>query len=384
MLKTMCKKVLFITTHCYPANGYGGPVQSMKTIVEYFKSEGVFMKVLTSSSCRSLGSLDDDVFSDALGVKVHSYRSWILKRWGLGLPSPRLLKVLNEKWDIVYVNGVNTFPTTFYALIALFLGKKVVVAPRGGLLNNFYKENRRNLLKLLFSEVFVHSIIRRSIIHCASKFELNDLLLFEKKAQCFVGENGIMRDEVNTGIDITESNTIVLAGRLSPEKGILEFVEKVNDYPGNSLHIKIVGSVDKDLEYFKQLKIAANSCKHKVEFLGQLKQDELFKLLRQSAVLALPSGLAKVPLRENYGNVVPEALSCGCSVIVSSGLCWDDYEFEGIYKFQNFDDSLFKQIEFALKRGSDFASRIESINYFKSNFDYRITGKKLMNYFKSF
>ncbi|MBT3303920.1 glycosyltransferase family 4 protein [Candidatus Woesearchaeota archaeon] len=105
----------------------------------------------------------------------------------------------------------------------------------------------------------------------------------------------------------SEKLRILYVGRLSKEKGINKLItacSKLNyDYC-----LKIIGSGDKEM----QLKKLANDSKINCEFLGKKPQSELPNYYSEADVLVIPS------LKEPFGFVTLEALSCGTPVIGSN------------------------------------------------------------------
>jgi len=65
-------------------------------------------------------------------------------------------------------------------------------------------------------------------------------------------------------------------------------------------------------------------------YWGYLQRGEVMELLSDSHFLVLPSGLEEAGgMRENFGNVVAEAMATGRPVLVAKGLAWDHLESHG-------------------------------------------------------
>ena len=114
--------------------------------------------------------------------------------------------------------------------------------------------------------------------------------------------NGILLRE--PGKPVTrKKNQILFAGRLSPEKGIDILLEAVRLTSEASVLIAGNGPA-----YEKYKRVADGN---KVTFLGNLDNEAVMQLMRQSTLIVLPSRFEGMPL------VMLEAMSCRCPVIAS-------------------------------------------------------------------
>ncbi len=100
---------------------------------------------------------------------------------------------------------------------------------------------------------------------------------------------------------------VVVAGRLSHEKGIDVAVRAVAGRPGLTLTVAGDGPARAEL-----VALAAELAPDRIRFTGRLAKDELHDLLRASAVLAVPSRWY-----ENQPMIVLESFACGTPVVAS-------------------------------------------------------------------
>ena len=109
----------------------------------------------------------------------------------------------------------------------------------------------------------------------------------------------------------TKSPQIVYAGKYSQSKGLTSLLDAfsllVKEYPGCQLHIAGTGAGEEAEELLQRMETMAP----RVTLHGQLCQDELANLFRQSDVFVLPSFYEGLPL------VLIEALACGCRLVSS-------------------------------------------------------------------
>ncbi len=112
---------------------------------------------------------------------------------------------------------------------------------------------------------------------------------------------------------INKTNDLIFAGRLVKDKGCdvlikaLVHLHKTNFYP----NLRIIGEGEEQ-ENLSQL-INENNLSHQIEFMGQLKPEELNTQYSESNILVVPS-----VWEEPFGLVALEAIACGCVVIASN------------------------------------------------------------------
>jgi len=119
-------------------------------------------------------------------------------------------------------------------------------------------------------------------------------------------------------------------GHVQQEKGINAFIRawlKVRQ-PADQL---VIAGRSVDGAYFEEFKaLVEQAPQGSINYRGYLERDEVMELLASSHFLVLPSGLEEAGgMRENFGNVVAEAMAAGRPVLVARGLAWDHLEAIG-------------------------------------------------------
>jgi starch synthase len=115
---------------------------------------------------------------------------------------------------------------------------------------------------------------------------------------------------------------VLFVGAVTLRKGIPYLLQAFAAFDHPHKRLRIVGSLDPALKPL----LAALPQAH-VEFLGPVPQLELPALMSSSHVMVVPS------IEDGFGLVVPQAMACGCPVIVSDQAGAADIVEEGISGF---------------------------------------------------
>jgi glycosyltransferase involved in cell wall biosynthesis len=126
-----------------------------------------------------------------------------------------------------------------------------------------------------------------------------------------------------------EGMKLCFLGHIQQEKGINAFIRAWLKTRNPADRLVIAGrSVDG--AYFEEFQTLVAQAQGAISYHGYLERDEVMDLLASSHFLVLPSGLeAAGGMRENFGNVVAEAMASGRPVLVARGLAWDHLEAIG-------------------------------------------------------
>lgn len=108
---------------------------------------------------------------------------------------------------------------------------------------------------------------------------------------------------------------IIFIGRLSPEKGIDLLIHSLSLIKDQNLSLRIIGP-ESNYSYSLRSMVLELGLASRVTFLGELYGIEKYTALKYAQLLVLPS------FTENFGLVVPEALSYGVPVLTTTGTPW--------------------------------------------------------------
>lgn len=321
-------ELAIVATHISPAIGYGGVAESTYNLVSCWAGNGSSLTLCSSDASRG-ARLTPRMIGLPANVRVKLYRGMLFKRWGFGVGA--LWKVLQACLTarVVYIAGVATWPVTLAAVICSLFHRPFVVSPRGGLLASHVQEIKETKpLKWLFYKfITLPSIRSAKFIHVTGLLEENGVHALIPNIRC---------ETIVNGLDLTQWPVVArkkrapiiicFVGRVNRDKGINRFAKIWLSERRADDRLIVVG--DGDGAYAEELRELAREADGAIELLGNVDRRGVLGALARSHFLVLPSGIEGNNERENFGNVVAEAMATGCPVLVSKGLVWDFIEIE--------------------------------------------------------
>jgi glycosyltransferase involved in cell wall biosynthesis len=321
-----------VATHVPPAKGYGGVSVTAGVLTRAWAELGHEITAVASDESMD-GRLKPEDVQLGDGVKVSLYRSYGFKRWGFGLGAIPKVFALCWQAPVVYIHGIATWPCTLAALFCMLLGRPFMVALHGGLMpEHVVLIRRRKPHKWLYYKLLTFPTLRRALgVHCTSETEAEGARrVLGGDARILLVPNGVdSRDVAVADCPGGEGTTICFLGHIQQEKGINGFIRAWlrTRRPADRL---VVAGRSVDGAYFEEFQRLASKAEGAISYRGYLGRDEVSALLASSHFLVLPSGLEEAGgMRENFGNVVAEAMAAGRPVLVARGLAWDHVETIG-------------------------------------------------------
>jgi glycosyltransferase involved in cell wall biosynthesis len=314
-----------------PGYKYGGPIQSVSSIVEAL---GNRVRFLVVTSDRDLGDKQGycEVPHDASWIRVGcaevayldgtcSLHNWIRKVRTI---------MQNAQIDTIYLNSFFSFQfsiiPTWLVRVSLRHPVRLVIAPRGefsvGALGIKKVKKRAFLLfarlTRLYSHVTWHATgsieaadIRREMGK-NSDVQIAHPIVLVSAEPGEAGRNALAKDHGPL--------RVVFFSRISPKKNLLYALD-VMGRSGIAASFDIIGPIE-DKTYWQQCqsRIAALPSRIVVKYLGGLSHDEALRHLCTYHVMLFPT------LGENYGHVIEEALSAGLAVVTTDRTPWKGLE----------------------------------------------------------
>lgn len=319
-------QVGIVSTHIPPAKGYGGVSVTASVLTKAWAERGHKMALVASDE-----SIDGKLRSGdvQLGeqVDVQLYNCYGFRRWGFGLGAiPKLFKLCWQS-PVVYIHGIATWPSTLAAIFCSLLGKPFMVAVHGGLMPEHVDLIRRDKPhKWLYYRWLTFPTLRKAIaVHCTSDTEAEGVRnVLGKDARILLVPNGIDSREFQVAdYPAEEGMQLCFLGHVQQEKGINAFIRAWLK-TRRPLDRLVIAGRSVDGAYFEEFQALVEQAQGAISYRGYLQRDEVMALLADSHFLVLPSGLEEAGgMRENFGNVVAEAMAVGRPVLVAKGLAWD-------------------------------------------------------------
>jgi len=321
----MKKKILILTYYYVPGFKGGGPIQSIKNMVDNLSDEFEFFilnkdrdlgdsKPYTNIKCdewQNIGNSNIYYMSeDKFNIK-HIFN---------------LIK--NTEYDILYVNsffGVKlVIPALLCKILNIMNGKKVILAPRGefseGALS--IKSIKKNMYIKLFKLFNFHKDI---IWHATAKNEEQDIInILGDNIEIRVAGNLTSNNDkliYDKSIDKEVGNLkIIFLSRISPKKNLLKAIQLLSHIKGNVI-FDIYGPKEDEL-YWNKCQQEINKLNNNVNIIykGAVDNCNVNEIFKQYHILLFPT------LGENFGHVISEALIGGCPIIISDQTPWRDLE----------------------------------------------------------
>lgn len=352
------KKILIVTGRYIPGYKDGGPVRTIKNLVDALGKEYEF-SILTLDRDRG----DSEAYTD---VKINEWNKLGNERVYYA-PRERfdfgLVKRLAREADLVYVCGC----FDFYARIIMNLKRKkeisseVIIAAMGLFSPGAYhiKRWKKDAYIMLMKGMGNFQSIAWS---ATSEEEVQDIKrVIGENAICHIAQD-LPRPVAFKDIKKHKekgSVRIIFLSRISLKKNLLYAVDVVGNLKGKVV-FDIYGPVE-DENYWDQ-------CKRKMSLLpdhivcnykGMVDSEKVIDVFREYHVFLFPT------LGENFGHVIFEALAGGCIPVISDQTPWKDFDEQGVGYVRSLDHKAEFQEVLQKLMDSDFGDIEEKIQNIK-------------------
>lgn len=314
--------ILHFTPVYAPAWQYGGPVLSVSRLCEGLVDLGAHVRVITTNA--GLSHLPQESLGKPQtinGVEVTYYKS----RNYLGYIYSQHLVAdlpLHMEWaSILHLSSIWQPLGLPVQRAACRYGVPRFQSLRGALGPYSLKHGWCKKLPyyLLFEYPYLQGL---SSIHCTTPQEHNEISRLHLKAPVSIIPNPINlahlqfseleRVQVRARLNIQSDETLfIVVGRQHHKKGLDLLPATLNTLPDSSWRILFVGDDDDGTGLWLRRQLAHYRLADKCIWLNSLPSDSLAGLYNAADWLLLPSR------HENFGNVVVEALACGCGALLS-------------------------------------------------------------------
>ncbi|EXJ23319.1 Glycosyl transferase, group 1 [Alkalibacterium sp. AK22] len=317
----MKKKILILAGYYTPSVKAGGPVQSIKNMVESLKDRYDFYIVANDRDLGDLKPFDDIKYGKWTSTEAGKVYYIDSRK----MTPIKLLKVIKSMdFDILYLNSFFSFNLSILpivlAKIRLFSFEKIIIAPRG----NFSKGALQ--LKPLKKKVHIHisrilSLYSKVQWHATAVSEKNDIQqIFGEDCNISIARNLT----ANYSNLIYEKKVkkekgkmdVVFISRIHPKKNLEQAIEFLQYLKGD-VTFNIYGPIENN-DYWQKCnnKIYSLPNNVKVSYQGYVEHKEIINIFKSHHTFLFPT------LGENFGHVISESLIAGCPVIISDRTPW--------------------------------------------------------------
>ena len=317
--------VIFIGGYL-PAKKYGGPVTSISNLTQHLGNEYNFYIITFDHDLGESQRLQG--ITEGWNKVGNAQVMYLNEK---EFKPKRVKKILSEiNADLVCLSSIMLYKMTLPVLrVAKELGIPVLLAPRGELSSAALeiRKSKKRIYLLLLKLLGVFSGVT---FQATSEDELSDTnrvlnvsknnIVFLPNMPCSI-KSGVSHGTKDQGFA-----RFVYIGRIHRIKNLLFALECLYNVKGNII-FDIYGPLQ-DTEYWKQCEsvIARLPDNISVNYKGQLEPGNTQSVFSEYDCFLFPT------TSENYGQVVAEAISSGCHVIISKGTTpWDDIDERGGY-----------------------------------------------------
>ncbi|WP_296404593.1 glycosyltransferase [Psychrobacter sp.] len=316
-------KVLIFSEYYLPGYKGGGPIKTIKNLVENL--DEFFVRIITND--RDLGS--EQPFKSIIPGKWNNLSNSQIFYAQPGLKGfIQIIKIVldRNKYNIIYVNS---FFSIKFSLLPTVLGKllnrQVILGPRGEFSEGALK--LKNTKKNIFIKAYKLLGLPRGIVFQASStYEAQDIrnALGLKAAIVIAEDVGSQDFAKNISIRNDQITKAVFISRISPKKNLsfaLESLKRVK----SELIYDIYGPIE-DLSYWQECQMIIRELPSNitVQYMGELTPNKVVKALSSYDFFFMPTK------GENYGHVIAEALCAGLPLVIADTTPWRNLESLGI------------------------------------------------------
>ena len=310
-------RILHVVPSYYPAVRYGGPIRSVHGLAAALVQRGHEVHVATTS----VDGKDDlhvstDHPVDLDGVAVHYFRVPAIRRLYWSPDMAQWLKRSIRDFDVVHLHSVFLWPTWAAARAALAARVPYITAPRGMLVGSVIKRRSR-WVKTAWIHLIERETLRRAAgLHVTAQIEADEVKALGLPVPItFCVPNGVSSSADHSPIEAGPFANVprpyaLFLSRISWKKGLDQLITAWQWVP--DLRLVIAGNDDENYRPQLEALVRRFGLTERIRFVGPVSDEHKWALYANAELFVLPS------YSENFGNVVAEAMSVACPVIVSA------------------------------------------------------------------
>jgi len=317
------KTILIIMGRYLPGYKDGGPVRSIKNLVDILGDKYHFRIITTDRDHGDTKSYDNIKLNE--WNQVGNAMVYYVNPGGF---HASILKRYSNEADLVYVCGCfNDYARTL--LLLNRFGKikpKIIIAAMGLFSPGAFaiKHTKKNVYIKIFKILGLFKNIDWSL---TSHMEVSDTqMIIGKSIKYFIACDLPRIIEINNKKYDKETGKlkVVFLSRISPKKNLQYAVEILSKVKGD-IEFSIYGNIE-IANYWEQCLRLLQKLPQNIKwsYNGMATPDEVIDIFIKNDIFLFPT------LGENYGHVIFEAMSAGCVPVVSNNTPWSDALEKGL------------------------------------------------------
>jgi len=318
------KKILIFVDYFLPGYKAGGPIKTIKNLVNELSSKFDIYIVTRNHDFGEetpYNNIESNKWNTQFNLKI-----MYLSKNKININGIKNI-LLETKYNLIYFNIFFSFYFSILPLlILLFINKqnyKILLAPRGEFSPGALRIKK--IKKHLY--IYLTKIIRlyhNVIFHATNEYELSHIRKYYRQNIIKIAPNisgnheSLLKRETKK---LTGSINVVFLSRITEKKNLLFVIRILKKVTGN-VNFNIYGPIDKDKEYWEKCLVEINKLPSnvKVTYHGPIENSNVQFLFSKNDLFFFPT------FGENYGHVIWESLSAGCPVLISDQTPWTELE----------------------------------------------------------
>lgn len=307
------KKVLIFADYYLPGYKAGGPVKSLRMLIDLLSDEFDFY-VIT----RNHDFMSSEIYDVPVETPVSMGKAIVYYLPKMQLSFVRDL-IKKQKFDILYFNSFFSVPFSFLPLLLSKTKAKVILAPRGEFSPGALSIKKAKK-KFFIQFAKIGGIYSRVKFHATSEQEINDIRRVMGNNVKIELASNIATAAADKIIKVKKENDslkIVYLSRITPKKNLLFALQILQKITAGQIQFDIYGPTE-NAEYWQacQEVILALPKNIQANYKGVILPEEVVTIFSQYHLFFFPT------LGENFGHVILESLSAGCPVLTSDQTPW--------------------------------------------------------------
>lgn len=323
----MKNNVLIIAGYYIPGVKGGGPIQSIKNLVDNLSEEYNFY-ILAND--RDLG--DNTPYSITMDQWVKNENSHVYYTDISKLTIKKIRQITKKiDFDVIYLNSFFSFKLSIMPYLLWHYNfietKKIVIAPRGNFSDGALglKKIKKQIYIKLAKFLKLYKDVEWHATNEIEMKQIKDTIDYIDTTKIYIANN-LTRNYASKIYNATKFKKInelnlIYVARIHPVKNLLQILNILQDIDFGSIRFNIYGPIE-DHQYWLECQriISKLGNNIKVEYYGATANDTVVKAFSENHVFIL------LTLGENFGHSINEALIEGCPVIISDKTPWRNLE----------------------------------------------------------